>query len=157
MQKVIIIGNLTADPTIRDVAQTDGTAAKVCNFSVAVNERYSGGREVTTYFRVSAWRQLGELCQRYLAKGRSVYVEGTIRASAYTNQQGQNVGSLELTAQTVKFLGGMPQNNAAAPAAPAAPAAAQTAAPAELPNYGVGQPVDPNNGFQPVETDELPF
>lgn len=154
MQKMIIIGNLTADPTIRDVAMSDGTTAKICNFSVAVNERYNG-RETTTYFRVSAWRQLAELCHRYLSKGRMVYVEGTIKASAYTNNQGQNVASLELTAQTLKFLGSAPQNNGAAPTQQNNPAT--PAQPGVEPNYGVGQPADPNNGFQAVETDELPF
>lgn len=161
MNITMIIGNLTADPETRQVRMPDGNTVTVCSFNVAVNQYY-GGNETTTYYRVSAWRQLGESCQRYLAKGRKVHVSGAVKASAYINQQGQAVGSLELNAQTVEFLGGNPngQNGQPAANAPARPAAQPMPAvnqPAMMPNYGVGQQPDPNNGFQPVETDELPF
>lgn len=148
MNRTEFIGNLTVDPTIREVRGTDGQPVKVCSFNVAVNMRYSGGREDTVYYRVSAWRNLAEICQTYLAKGRKVYCEGIVRASCYTNNQGQQVASLELNANNVEFLSRNEQN-AQQNAAPAQPAV--------QPNYGVGVPADPNNGFQPVETDELPF
>lgn len=161
MNTTLIIGNLTADPESRQVRLSDGNTVNVCSFTVAVNQNF-GGREDTTYFRVSAWRQLGESCQRYLAKGRKVHVSGTVKPSAYINQQGQAVGSLELNAQTVEFLSPNPngQNGQTAANAPARPAAQPMPAanqPAVVPNYGVGQPADPNGGFQPIETDELPF
>lgn len=161
MNLTFIIGNLTADPEIRQVRMADGNTVNVCTFNVAVNE-YIGGNETTTYYRVSAWRQLADNCQRYLTKGRKVHVRGTVKASAYINQQGQAVGSLELNAQTVEFLSPNPngqngQPAANAPARPAAQPMPATNQPAVMPNYGVGQPADPNGGFQPIETDELPF
>lgn len=152
MNKMIIIGHLTADPVTREVANANGVQ-KVCNFNVAVNMRRNG-QEVTQYYSVAAWNQLGEPCQRYLAKGRQVYVEGSLTPQLYRANDGTTRVNLNIFANFVEFLSsGAPQNGAQpANAAPAAqPANAVT------PNYGVGQPADPNAGFTPVETDELPF
>ncbi|MFQ3568181.1 MAG: single-stranded DNA-binding protein [Aggregatilineales bacterium] len=107
-QQVIIVGNLGRDPETRIVGQ----GIPVCNFPVAVN-MYSGGQasqgerqEKTVWFRVAAWRELGERCQQYLSKGRQVLVIGTIDVRAYTDQSGQPQATLELTARDVRFLGG---------------------------------------------------
>jgi single-strand DNA-binding protein len=126
--KVVIIGNLGRDPEMRYTPS--GTA--VTNFSVATTTRigkqtnpecpdgwkesYNGNSwELTTWFRVTAWRQLGELCNQYLAKGRTVYVEGELRGTAVNGSQSPNVwtgsdgvprASYEITARTVKFIGG---------------------------------------------------
>ncbi len=105
-QQVIIVGNLGRDPELRYTP----TGTAVCDFSVAVNEywndRQTGERkEKTTWFRVTAWRELGERCAQYLSKGRQVMVIGTIDASAWTGQDGQARASLELTARDVRFLG----------------------------------------------------
>jgi len=152
MEKTQIIGNLTRDPEMR-VTQT---GLNVCSFTVAVNQRptkaqkEAGQEPPAKFFRVTAWRELAEICSKYLAKGRKVYVEGTIGVSAYIGKEdGQPHGSLELTADNVEFLSsrsddgsaGQSAGNAAqAPAA--APVPAQAAAP---------------QGFTAVETDELPF
>lgn len=101
MNHVIIIGNLTADPETR----TTQTGKQVTSFTVAVNRRQSAqaGQEAD-FFRVAAWNQLGEICAKYLAKGRKCAVTGSIRAGAYTNSQGKAVGTLEVTADNVEFL-----------------------------------------------------
>ena len=70
------------------------------------------------FFRVSAWRQLGENCSRYLAKGRKVSVVGTVSASAYTGNDGQAHASLEVQADDVEFL--TPKGEAGENQAPAA-------------------------------------
>lgn len=105
-QQVIIVGNLGRDPEMRYTQ----SGVPVTNFSVAVNERWTGqdGQPVekTTWFRVTAWKRLGEVCNQYLSKGRQVMVIGTIDASAWTSKDGEPRASLELTARTVKFLGG---------------------------------------------------
>jgi single-strand DNA-binding protein len=62
-------------------------------------------QEKTIWFRVAAWRELGERCQQYLSKGKQVMVIGTIDARAYTDNAGQPAASLELTARDVRFLG----------------------------------------------------
>ncbi|NOZ50793.1 MAG: single-stranded DNA-binding protein [Chloroflexi bacterium] len=105
-QKTIIVGNLGKDPEMRYTP----SGVAVTSFSVAVNRRWSDQQgqpqEKTTWFRVTAWRKLAELCNQYLSKGRMVLVEGEIDASAWQGQDGQPRASLELTARTVRFLGG---------------------------------------------------
>ena len=113
-QKIIIAGNLGGDPVMRYTA--DGTP--VTSFSVATSERWSDRntgerRERTTWWRVSAWRKQAEICNEYLSKGRQVLVEGTMAVDTetggpriWTGQDGQPRASYELTAQTVRFIGG---------------------------------------------------
>ena len=105
-QQLIIVGNLGNDPELRYTA--NGTP--VANFSVAVNRRWtkedgSQGEE-TTWFRVSAWRQLAETCNQDLRKGRQVMVVGRVTARGYVGTDGQPRASLDVTADTVRFLGG---------------------------------------------------
>lgn len=102
MNQVTIIGNLTEDPQQRTTQQ----GKVVTNFTVAGNRRQSAqaGQQDADFFRVSAWNQLGEICARYLAKGRKVCVIGSIRAGGYTNSQNQAVGTLEVMAHEVEFL-----------------------------------------------------
>jgi len=104
--KIIVVGNLGGDPEMRFLP--DGTP--VTNFSVAVNHVWNkpdGSKgERTDWFRVTAWRGLAEVCNQYLTKGRQVLIEAEqIKASAYTNNQGQPAASLEMTAVRVVFLG----------------------------------------------------
>ena len=103
MNKVFIVGNLTRDPELRSTR--DGIS--VCSFTVAVNRRVrnaEAGQPEADFFRVTAWRQLGEICAKYLAKGRKVSVTGSVSASAYTAQDGSERASLEVTADDVEFL-----------------------------------------------------
>ena len=141
MNKVFIVGNLTRDPELRSTR--DGTS--VCTFTVAVNRRgrsAEAGQPEADFFRVTVWRQLGENCAKYLAKGRKVSVTGSVSASAYTAQDGTARASLEVTADDVEFLtprGEVGDAPAPAPRMQAAPAAPQS------------------NGFEQVDDDELPF
>ena len=80
MNKVYLIGNLTRDPEMRSTS----TGIPVCNFSIAVNRRFRNaqtGQQETDFFNIVAWRQLAELCGRYLAKGRKVAVFGSIQTA----------------------------------------------------------------------------
>ncbi len=112
-QKVIIAGNLGRDPEMRYTS--DGTP--VTNFSVATNRRWTnadGSRaEETVWFRVTAWRRTAEVCNQYLKKGQQVLVEGQLKPDPatggpriWTGNDGIARASYELTAFTVKFLGG---------------------------------------------------
>jgi single-strand DNA-binding protein len=115
MQKLMIIGNLTRDPESRAVG--DKT---VCNFTVAVNRRKkSDGTQEADFFRVGAWGKLGESCQKYLQKGRKVYVCGTVSVNSYTDQQGQAKASMEVFANEVEFLS--PAGQSAGEQTPAEP------------------------------------
>ena len=104
-QQITIIGNVGRDPEMR---YTQGGVA-VCDFSVAVNKNYTTSvgeqRDETTWFRVTCWRQLAETMGKYLTKGKQIMVVGEVSASAYTDKAGQPAATLEITANTVKFLG----------------------------------------------------
>lgn len=105
-QQITIVGNVGRDPELRYTPQ--GFA--VCDFSVAVNRRIGGQnntepRDETTWFRVTCWRQLAETVAKYVRKGRQILIVGEVSVSAYTDKAGQPAATLEITAQTVKFLG----------------------------------------------------
>ena len=140
MNKLTIIGNLTRDPESR----TTASGSTVCSFTVAVNRRRSSqnsNQPDADFFRVSAWNQLGENCQRYLAKGRKVFVSGPLTARTYQANDGTTRVSLEVQADDVEFLSSRNDDQAGGYApAPTAPA-----------------PMAQNSGFTAVETDELPF
>lgn len=104
--QTIIVGNLGSDPELRYLQ----SGAAVCSFSVAVNETWTDRqtnerRDKTTWYRVSAWNQLGETCNQYLAKGRQVMIVGTVEARGYVNNAGEAAASLELRARDVRFIG----------------------------------------------------
>lgn len=103
MNKVILIGNLTRDPEMRQTA--NGT--NVCTLSIAVNRRFkdkSTGEAVTDFFNVIVWRQLAELCGRYLAKGRKVCVTGELQNRSYDAKDGSKRYVTEIVADDVEFL-----------------------------------------------------
>jgi single-strand DNA-binding protein len=106
INKVILIGNLGRDPELR---YTKGGQA-VANFSVATSESWSnreGNREERTeWHRVVAWGRTAELCAQYLSKGRTVYVEGSLRTREWEDREGQKRQTQEIHALTVQFLGG---------------------------------------------------
>ena len=105
-QKLIIIGNLGGDPEMRYMP--NGTA--VTNFSVATSRKWTDkatGQPAseTTWFRVSVWGNQAEACNKCLAKGSKVLVEGRIKpVEIFTKQDGTPSASLEVHANEVKFL-----------------------------------------------------
>ena len=105
---------------------------------MAVNRRRKAdGQQDADYFRVTAWRQLADICQKYLAKGRKVAVVGPVSVSTYTANDGSTRANLEVTADDVEFL-------TAANDAPQ-----QQAKPHPQP--------EPQEGFEEVDDDDLPF
>lgn len=101
MNRLTIIGNLVRDPELRTLS----SGVSVCSFTVAVNRRRKvEGQPEADFFRVSAWRQLGENCAKYLEKGRKVAVVGSVEARAYQANDGTTRASLEVNADDVEFL-----------------------------------------------------
>ena len=106
VNKVILVGNLGRDPELRYTQ----SGQAVVNFTLATNENYtkkSGEREERTeWHRIIAWARTAELCAEYLAKGRTVYVEGRLQTREWEDKEGQKRRTTEIVAQTVQFLGG---------------------------------------------------
>ena len=104
--RTIVIGHLGKDPEMRYTP----SGVPVTSFNVATTRKWSDAngnpQEKTTWFRVTCWRKLAEQAAQYLTKGRLVLVEGDVEASAWTDKEGNPRASLELTATTVRFLGG---------------------------------------------------
>lgn len=76
-----------------------------CTFTVAVTKRKAQeGQPDSDFFRVTAWRQLGENCAKYLAKGRKVCVIGPVSMSTYKGKDGAERANMEVTADDVEFL-----------------------------------------------------
>ena len=132
--KVILMGNLTRDPELRQTP----SGAKVAELRLAVSETWrdkSGqSKEVTCFVDVVVWEKLAELCQQYLAKGRPVLVEGRLQMDEWKNQQGEARSKLRVRADVVKFVGPAPKQGephdsppSGTHASPAAPAPALAA------------------------------
>ena len=105
VNKVILIGNLGADPEVRF---TPGGQA-VANFRIATSDTWtdkSGNKqERTEWHRIVVWGKLAELCGEYLKKGRQCYVEGRLQTREWTDKEGKKNYTTEIVAQNVQFLG----------------------------------------------------
>ena len=125
MNSITIIGNLTRDPETKQTS----SGKNVCNFTVAVNRRQkkSEGNNEADFFRVSAWEQTGDACQKYLSKGKKVAVRGSVSAHAYADKDGNPAAQLEVFAMDVEFLSGRDDGQQGGSNAYSAPAPAQAA------------------------------
>jgi single-strand DNA-binding protein len=105
INRVIITGNLTRDPESRTLPS--GTS--VCELRVACNGRKRNAEgnweDDPNYFNVTVWGPQGENCQRYLAKGRGVAIDGRLRWREWETD-GQKRQAVDIVAETVQFLGG---------------------------------------------------
>ncbi len=135
-QKLILVGNLGRDPEMRYTP--DGTP--VTSFSVATSRRWTDAsgqqQERTVWFRVTAWRRLAETCNQYLSKGRQVLVEGELsEPRPFQGRDGEWRAGLDVTALTVKFLGGRGD-----------------AGPSDL-----SDAMDEDRGVSSIDEEEIPF
>ncbi len=107
---MIAIGRLGSDPTMRYTP--NGHA--VTSFSVATNRSYTNGdgekKAETEWINVVAWRQLAEICNQYLAKGRLVAVVGRLQTRTWEDDAGVKHYRTEVVAQTVRILDKKPGN-----------------------------------------------
>jgi single-strand DNA-binding protein len=95
---VALIGNLATDVDLRDVGEEN----KVASFVLAVDR--AGPEAGADFLRITAWNRQAELCERYLAKGRRVGVEGRLRAHSWEDAEGKKRSSVEVVARRVEFL-----------------------------------------------------
>ena len=137
MNKLTIIGNLTRDPELRSTAE----GISVCSFTVAVNKRKKkGNNDEATFFKVVAWRGLGENCAKFLSKGKKVCAVGEVDLKTYQANDGTTRANMEVTAEDIEFLSGKDQRGDA-----------------DDSGMTYTPPADQKGGFTAVETDELPF
>ena len=107
VNKVIIIGNLGADPETRQFSN----GGSVTNISVATSEQWTDKqtgekREATEWHRVTLFNRLGEIAAQYLRKGSKVYIEGSLRTRKWQDQNGQDRYTTEIRADQMQMLDG---------------------------------------------------
>ena len=147
MNSVVLIGRLTRDPEVRYTASTQ---MAVATFTVAIDRPVrAGGEKQTDFPRVTVFGKQAENCEKYLAKGRLVGVQGRIQTGSYQNKDGATVYTTDVVADRVEFLewGDRPQRNVQSQE-PQDEKTRQTSM-AEI------QPEIPS-GFEPIE-DDVPF
>ena len=104
INKVILVGNLGADPEIR---YSPGGMA-VANFSLATSETFSkdGQKQTKTeWHKIVAFGKLAEICGEYLSKGKQVYIEGKIQTRSWDDKEGNNKYTTEIVANSMQMLG----------------------------------------------------
>lgn len=102
MNSVNLIGRLTRDPEMR---YTAATQMAVCQFTLAIDRPVKAGAEKQTDFpRVTVFGKQAENCEKYLAKGRLVAIEGRLQTGSYQNKDGATVYTTDVMANRVQFL-----------------------------------------------------
>ncbi|MBX3677102.1 MAG: single-stranded DNA-binding protein [Rhodocyclaceae bacterium] len=146
VNKVIIVGNLGADPETRYAPSGDA----ICNIRVATTDTWKDKatgekKEATEWHRISFYGRLAEIAGQYLKKGSQVYVEGSLRTRKWQDKEGQDRYTTEIRADEMKMLGSRQGSGEAPPrereAAPAPSAGAKKA---------------PASGFGDMD-DDIPF
>jgi single-strand DNA-binding protein len=102
LNRVILIGRLTADPELRYT----GSGTAVASFTLAVDRarRNQSGERETDFVNIVVWQKQAELCAQYLHKGRLAAVDGRLQLRSYENREGQKVRVAEVVAESVRFL-----------------------------------------------------
>ena len=111
VNKVILIGNLGADPEVRSLT----SGAKVARIRIATSESYTNkeGERVTNteWHSVNLWRGLADIAEKYLTKGSSVYIEGRLRTRSYDHKDGVTRYVTEIEGDNMTMLGGRNDSN----------------------------------------------
>ena len=97
--KVILIGNLTTDPELKQ--STSGVS--VCSFNIAVNRKYN--KDEVDFISIVTWRQQAEFVSKYFKKGQAILVCGQIQTRSYTDKQNNKRTAVEVVADEVSFVG----------------------------------------------------
>lgn len=145
VNKAILVGNVGKDPEVRHLE--GGTS--VARFTLATSESYKNknGELVTTteWHNIVAWRQLAEFAEKYIKKGRQLYVEGKITNRQWDDKDGNKRYTTEIVADNIRLLGRRedsdgPRDNGGGRATP------------EIPGIPASDDLD-----RPSENDDLPF
>ena len=131
MQKIYLIGNVVREPDVRSTPN----GITVCSFTIAVDRKFKDaqGEKKTDYFACHAWRALGDVCAKFLSKGKKIAVIGELQARTYEAKDGTTRMSLDVQADEVEFLSAKDKGEAHDEPAPDA------------------------NGFTDVDASDVPF
>ena len=145
MNSVVLIGRLTRDPEVRYISESQ---MAVATFTLAIDRPARSGQEKKTDFpRITVFGRQAENCERFLAKGRLVGIQGRIQTGSYTNKDGQTVYTTDVVADRVEFLEWGDRAQGGGSSFQSRP---QQAAPA---GGDMGIP----EGFQAIQDDDIPF
>lgn len=116
VNKVILIGNLGADPEVRYTP----SGTKVTSFRIATTEKWTGKdgnkQERTEWHNIVTYAKLADVCGEYLSKGKQVYIEGRLQTRSWEDRDGQKRYMTEIIASDMKMLGGRGPGKGAEPA-----------------------------------------
>ncbi|MBI2484984.1 single-stranded DNA-binding protein [Candidatus Uhrbacteria bacterium] len=145
LNKVLLIGNLTRDPELR---QTGG-GQSVCSFGIATNRSWKDAsgqkQEQAEFHNIVAWGKLGEICGQYLRKGKKIFIEGRMQTREWEGQDGQKRRTTEVIAENMIML-----DRGGAPGGP----------PAEFSAPAMGSPVPPMAqppAEEEIRLEDIPF
>ena len=148
LNKVILIGNLTADPELKQTP----SGISVVSFTIAINRRYQNkttgeAQQTADFISIVAWRQTAEFVSRYFKKGKPILVCGALQSRSYTDSQGNKRYVTEVVADEVGFVENKSEGAGASQYTPDAYAA---------PSYSNTDAAAPK--FEAVsDEDDLPF
>ncbi|HEX5961398.1 MAG TPA: single-stranded DNA-binding protein [Rhodanobacteraceae bacterium] len=157
VNKVILIGNLGADPETRYSAS--GTA--MCTIRIATTDSWkdkqTGERqEKTEWHRIKFFGRLAEIAGEYLKKGRQVYIEGSLRTDKYTDKEGIERYTTDIIANEMQMLGGQGEGGGRGEGGDYRQRAPQ-GRPAGAPAGGQRQSAPPSTQDAGFEDDDIPF
>ena len=151
INKVILVGNVGADPEVRALE----SGVKVARIRLATTERYvdrqtNETKEQTEWHTITMWRGLADVADKYVRKGTQLYIEGSLRTREWTDKDNQKRYTTEIVASEMKLLGRRSEGAQSAEGGYAAPAATAPSAPAAAP---VVEPAP----VPAASADEVPF
>jgi len=152
LNRVILIGRLTRDPEIRYTQ----SGIPVARIGLAVDRRRKNaqGEKETDFIDIEAWRQLAELCDSYLSKGKLIAVEGRLQISKYEAQDGSKRTAAKVVADDIRFLS--PKSEGSGPV-PHPSYQTDTTLPSDPAEPFGGFPDELPDGELPLSDDDLPF
>lgn len=111
INKVIIVGNIGADPDVKTI----GSGVKVATIRVATSEKIYNketkeSKEHTEWHTIILWRYMAEVAEKYLRKGSQVYIEGKLRTRSWEDRDGGKHYATEIVADDIKLLGRKPES-----------------------------------------------
>ena len=157
VNKVILVGNLGADPETR--AMPSGTT--VANIRIATSESWKDKQtgeqqERTEWHRVALFGRLGEIAAEYLRKGSQVYIEGSIRTRKWQDKEGKDRYTTEIIASTVQFVGTR-EGKGAASGPSLSDSIEEASTPPPMPNLKSADAVAASTGEVSFDDDDIPF